>query len=88
MKNDINLKKIVLIAFGFIFLVVVILGGLHILESTVFNNETEETPEASKTVEKDDKKYFPRQDITTVLFIGVDEDGPVKEKDYRHQHYH
>ena len=81
MKNDINLKKIVVIVFGFIFLAVVILGGLHILESTVFNNETEEVPEASKTVEKGENKYFPRQDITTVLFIGVDEDGPVKEKD-------
>ena len=82
MKNDINWKKIALFVFGFILLAAVIFGGLHILESTVFNNAAEEVPEPSKTVEKDEKKYFPRQDITTVLFMGIDEDGPVEAKDY------
>ena len=83
MKNDRNIKKIVLICAGFALLFAVIVGGLHIMESTFFNSKPEQTePESSKTVEKEETKYFPRQDITTILFIGVDEEGPVEEKDY------
>ena len=83
MKNGISLKKLVLIGAGFALLVAVIIGGLHIMESAVFNSEPERyEPEGSKTIEKEEAKYFPRQDITTILFIGVDEDGPVEEKDY------
>lgn len=83
MKNGISVKKIVFIAAGFIILFAVTIGGLHIMESTIFNSEQEQNePESSKTVEKEDKKYFPRQDITTILFIGVDSEGEVAEKDY------
>lgn len=71
-----NRKKIILAVSAFVLLLVVIISGLHILESTVFNNEANLEPEqeiiSTKTVEKDGVKYFPRQDITTVLFIGVD----------------
>lgn len=78
-----NWKKIILVAAGFILLFAVVFSGLHILESTVFHNEegTESNNSSSKTVEKDEIKYFPKQDITTLLLIGVDEDGPVQEKD-------
>lgn len=83
MKNGISLKKIVLICAGFVLVFAVIIGGLHIMESAVFNSEPEQKePESSKTVEKEDEKYFPRQDITTILFIGVDQEGEVEEKDH------
>jgi hypothetical protein len=39
MKNGISLKKLVLIGAGFALLVAVIIGGLHIMESAVFNSE-------------------------------------------------
>ena len=68
---------------AFVLLFVVIISGLHILESTVFNNETALEPEQevtdSKTVEKDNIKYFPRQDITTLLLIGVDQMGKAED---------
>ncbi len=71
-----NRKKIILAVSAFVLLFVVIIGGLHILESTVFNNEVILEPEQeitdTKTIEKDGIKYFPRQDITTMLLIGVD----------------
>lgn len=71
-----NKKKIILVVSAFVLLFVVIIGGLQILESTVFNNETILEPEQeiidTKTIEKDGIKYFPRQDITTMLLIGVD----------------
>lgn len=83
MKNGIKIKKILLICSGFLVLFAAILGGLHIMESAFFNSEPEiQEPENSKTVEKEDEEYFPRQDITTILFIGVDEEGPVEEKDH------
>ncbi|MBR3611448.1 MAG: LCP family protein [Oscillospiraceae bacterium] len=83
MENSKILKKLVFAGAGLILLIATIFGGLHILESTVFLNDEEQPSEisSSKTVEKDEIKYFPRQDITTLLLIGVDEDGPVEEKD-------
>ena len=83
MENNKNLKKLVFAGAGFILLFAIIFGGLHILESSVFYNDEEPASEvsSSKGFEKDEIKYFPRQDITTLLIIGVDEDGPVKEKD-------
>lgn len=70
-------KKIVLLCVGLILLVVIVFSGLHILESTVFHNEPEEQPSDSKTVEVGEKSYFPKQDITTILLMGIDDDGPV-----------
>lgn len=50
------------------------------MESTVFNNEQEESlSSSSKTVEKDAVSYFPRQDITTVLVMGIDDEGTVED---------
>lgn len=82
MKN-IDLKKIAIISGAFILLAVVIISGLHILESTVFNNEVvPEEPESSKTVESEGTEYYPRQDITTVLFMGIDAAGPVEQSEF------
>ena len=51
---------------------VMIFSGLQILESTVFR-----TGQASRTIERDGVKYFPRQDITVLMVLGVDKQGPV-----------
>ena len=74
MKN-IDIKKIVFPCVAFVLLIGIVIGGLHILESTVFNSEpvTENSETtSSKTLEKEDVKYFPRQDITTFLVMGID----------------
>ncbi len=59
---------------------VMLYSGLQILESTVLVREqnVEETQQ-SKTVTHDGIDYFPRQDITTLLIMGIDESGPVKD---------
>lgn len=75
-----NWKKIVLPCALIILLFLVVFGGLHIMESTVFNSEQEESAQSSsKTVEKDEISYFPRQDITTVLVMGIDDEGTVED---------
>ncbi len=38
-------------------------------------------PTVSKTITKDGVKYFPRQDISVFMLIGIDQYGPVQESD-------
>ena len=59
---------------------VMIFSGLQILESTVFNQtqDQEEAP-ASKTIVRDGIEYFPRQDITVMMVLGIDQYGPVRD---------
>ncbi len=54
-------------------------SGLRILESTVFskgNTGGESRP--SKTITRDGVDYFPRQDITVMMLMGIDKFGPVE----------
>ena len=67
-----NAKKAVLFALILILVLGLIFSGLRILESTVFRSEAEETF-VSKTVTRDGIDYFPRQDITVILAMGIDE---------------
>lgn len=74
-------RKILIFVFAAILLTgIVLYGGLLLWESTVLYPENgEETLSASKTVVRDGEPYFPRQDITVILLLGIDEDGPVRD---------
>ena len=70
---------------GIIFFVIILLlvlvlcySGLRLLEPTVFQQEGGAIT-SGKTIERNGVEYFPRQDITTVLLAGIDEDGPVAD---------
>ena len=67
-----------------LFLVLVMLySGLRILESTVFHQAQipqQQTPR--KTIVRDGVEYFPRQDITTMLVMGIDQSGPAQDSRY------
>ena len=68
-----------------VLVLVMLISGLQILGSTVFHNsQTPDATIASKTVERDGKKYYPRQDITILLIMGIDEFGPVQENTMLH----
>lgn len=76
-------KKAAVLCVLLILVLVVILGGLRILESTVFSSPEEEFF-TSKTITRDGIDYFPRQDITVVMALGIDERGPVtSSRSYR-----
>ena len=61
-----------------ILVLVILYSGLQILEATVlFEGTVEETP-ASKTIIRNGKEYFPRQDIKVIMVLGIDEFGPVQ----------
>ena len=74
-------RKILILVLAAILLTgIVLYGGLLFWESTVLYPENgEEAVSSSKTVVTDGKSYFPRQDITVILLMGIDEDGPVRD---------
>lgn len=59
--------------------VVVAFSGFKIFEAVNQNNKAEENATSStKTVTIDGVEYFPRQDITVLMLMGIDERGEVK----------
>ena len=78
MSKRINAKNIAYFSIILILVLVMLFSGLQILESTVFSGEQgEETMPASKKITRDGVDYFPRQDITVVMVMGIDKYGPV-----------
>ena len=77
--NRRKILKSVLFVFTFLLLVAgLVFSEIQILKATVFSNQTEDVSEwEDKTVTVDGVDYFPRQDITTILVLGIDEEGPV-----------
>ncbi len=74
------LKDAVFLGAVLILVLVMLYSGLQILESTVlYTGQDEEYAVASKTIVRDGIAYFPRQDITTMLVMGIDKFGPVEE---------
>ena len=68
--------------FGIILVLVLVIlySGLRILESTVFSKAPEEGTSAhTKTITRNGVDYFPRQDITVVLVLGIDQFGPMED---------
>lgn len=60
-----------------------IFSALKIFEATVLFPESGETGEvATKTITRDGVKYFPRQDITVMMVLGIDQYGPVESSNY------
>ncbi|MBR2028649.1 MAG: LCP family protein [Oscillospiraceae bacterium] len=73
-KNRFKLSTVLAVLF---LLSVVIFGGFQLLKPTFSSDEIENAEgSASKTIIKDGKKYYPKQDITTILLLGTDEFGP------------
>lgn len=79
MRKKKSAKEIAYFSVILILVLVILFSGLQILESTVFSSQqVEETGPASKKITRDGIDYFPRQDITVVMVLGVDQYGPVE----------
>ncbi len=62
-----------------ILVLVMIISGLQILKSADFlHGQGAEGAQQSKTIEKDGKRYYPRQDVTVMMVLGIDQEGPVQ----------
>lgn len=66
---------ILILALGAVF----VYSGYRIIGSLPGSeNPDASAPTASKTITKDGVKYFPRQDITVLMLMGIDQYGPVE----------
>ena len=83
MKKHKHRKDAVFFAVILILVLVMLYCGLQILESTVlYHGQGSDGTIASKTVTVDGISYFPRQDITVVLVMGIDRYGPVESSGF------
>ena len=82
MSRKTHPRKVIFFCIILILTVVLLISGLRILESTVFlkSHVPGETVK-SKTITVDGVDYFPRQDITVIMVLGIDEYGPVIASD-------
>ena len=83
MKKHKHRKDAVFFAVILILVLVILFSGLQILESTVLHHgDGSDSTIASKTITVDGVSYFPRQDITVVLVMGIDRFGPVESSGF------
>ena len=78
MKISKRVKDIAFFCVLLLLILVMLLSGLRILESTLLRTKVGEETFESKTIHREEGDYFPRQDITTVLVLGIDRFGPVE----------
>lgn len=81
--KKIGFKKLAVSVLLLFLVLAAIYSGLHHLESTVLHPQEqaqETTPK--KTVDVEGTAYFPRQDITTLLVMGIDQYGPAVSSGY------
>ena len=82
MKKKKHGKDLVFLAVILILVLVMLYSGLQILESTVLYTGQETAGNStSKTITRNGIDYFPRQDITVVLVMGIDQYGQVADSE-------
>ena len=66
-----------------VLVLVILYSGLRILESTVLLPTEEPAVQANtKTILREGVEYFPRQDVTVMLVLGIDQYGPMESSNY------
>lgn len=83
MRKRYTVKDVFRLVLVLVLVLVTIYIGLQILESRVLypaQNVPGQT--ATKTILRDGTEYFPRQDITVVMVLGIDQSGPVQSSNY------
>lgn len=79
MKKRNNLKNAVFFVAILILVLVFLISGLQLLESTVLQSGENQDSAGKKTLVRNGIEYFPRQDITVMLVMGIDQSGPVQD---------
>ena len=83
MKKHRNIKKTAYFVITMLLVLGLLISGARILEYAAFGQDvpSEKLPE-SKTIRRDGIDYYPRQDVTVILLMGIDEQGPVISSGY------
>lgn len=73
-------RKLLLGAVILLLTFVVLCSGFYILTSTIFQNDDADAVNTrTKTITRNGVEYFPRQDITVIMLLGIDQNGPVQD---------
>ena len=79
-------KLLIRLVFVCVILALVLLflySGFQVLESTVFSQKDEpQFQTQSKTIVRDGVKYYPRQDITVMMLMGINREGKVEATEF------
>lgn len=75
-------RKAVYIVIVLLLVLVMVFSAMQILQGFSVMPETDGGLVTTKTIVRDGVEYFPRQDITVFLVIGIDRFGVVEESDY------
>lgn len=83
MRKQKKSKGIVSTCILLLMVLVILYSGLQILESTVLLPGQQAAEQGStKTIIRNGVEYFPRQDITVMMVLGIDQYGPVESSNY------
>ena len=75
-----KIKQLVYCVAVLLLVLIVLYSGLRILEATILNSGSHADPGiVSRTVTRNGIDYYPRRDITVMLLLGIDQDGPVED---------
>ena len=76
MKKHTTPRRLASFCFILILVLAGLIGGLRILESTVFSGRSQiRVDQTTKTITRNGVDYFPRQDITVIMLLGIDQYG-------------
>ena len=78
MKKRMRIIDIASAVLILLLVIVMLYSGLQILESNVLRTGADEQGFVSRTITRDGVSYYPRQDITVVMVLGIDQNGPVQ----------
>lgn len=74
-----NKKGLIIPIIAVVLVAVLIFSGFNLINALFsFDDTKNNNATASKTITRDDKVYYPRQDITVLMLTGIDQNGPVK----------
>ena len=83
MKKKTSFGNVLLSIVLLILVFAIVYSGLQILASTVLQSpESSEGQTTSKTIVRDGVEYFPRQDISVMMVLGIDQYGAVQSSNY------
>lgn len=80
MGRNNKIKQLAFLVAVLLLVSIMLYSGLQILEATLLDfGSNADTVIVSKTITRNGIDYYPRRDITVLMFLGIDQMGPVED---------
>ena len=77
-------KDLLFVCVILVLVLVILISGLRLLESTIFYKGEAEEQVISRVIVRDGVSYYPRKDINVILVMGINQKGKVEKTEYNH----